>query len=186
MPGISTAEVSAPAFIAAATGRKVYHPFQLAGNQVHLTDLVICPTGALVGRSVGAIQADRQVNIVMHQGRGASTSTRATTSSWGPDDVILVIAPMDRLVELEAVNRPGARRKGKTRGATAGPLPLVAEPAASAPEGPAHRVQAMPILPRTLRAVLEGLPLSLPAGVDERSAHGYDSSRARSQPRYGC
>ncbi|HEX8203334.1 MAG TPA: NAD(P)-binding protein, partial [Isosphaeraceae bacterium] len=38
MPGISTAEVSAPAFIAAATGRKVYQEFQLAGKLVHLTD----------------------------------------------------------------------------------------------------------------------------------------------------
>jgi voltage-gated potassium channel len=108
MPGISTAEVSAPAFIAAATGRKVYHPFQLSGKQVHLTDLVICPTGALVGRRVGEIQADRQVNIVMHQGREGVNVNPGHHVVLGPDDVILVIAPMDRLVELEAFNRPGA------------------------------------------------------------------------------
>jgi Trk K+ transport system NAD-binding subunit len=108
MPGISTAEVSAPAFIAAATGRKVYHPFQLSGKQVHLTDLTICPTGALVGRSVGAIQADRQVNIVMHQGRAGVNVNPGHHIMLDPDDVILVIAPMDRLVELEAINRPGA------------------------------------------------------------------------------
>ena len=49
MPTISTSQVAAPAFIAAATGRKVYQGFQLAGQYVHLTDLTICPTGQLVG-----------------------------------------------------------------------------------------------------------------------------------------
>jgi len=38
MPAISTSQVAAPAFIAAATGRKVYQGFQLAGQYVHLTD----------------------------------------------------------------------------------------------------------------------------------------------------
>ena len=52
MPAISTSQVAAPAFIAAATGRKVYHGFQLAGQYVHLTDLAIQPTGLLAGRSV--------------------------------------------------------------------------------------------------------------------------------------
>ena len=68
MPTISTSQVAAPAFIAAATGRKVYQGFQLAGQYVHLTDLTISPTGKLAGRTVGEIQADKQINIVMHQG----------------------------------------------------------------------------------------------------------------------
>lgn len=65
MPTISTARVSAPAFIAAATGRRVYQEFNLAGRSVHLTDLVICPTGGLVGKTVGAIQIGTQAHIVM-------------------------------------------------------------------------------------------------------------------------
>ena len=68
MPTISTSQVAAPAFIAAATGRKIYQGFQLAGQYVHLTDLTICPTGRLVGRTVGDIQSDKRINIVMHQG----------------------------------------------------------------------------------------------------------------------
>ena len=122
MPAISTAQVSAPAFIAAATGRKVYQEFQLAGQQVHLTDLTICPGGGLVGRTVGDIQAD---NAGQHRHApgpvGASTSTRATTSSSAPTTSILVIAPMDRLLALEAHNRPapgptGDRKKPETTG----------------------------------------------------------------------
>jgi voltage-gated potassium channel len=49
MPTISTSHVAAPAFIAAATGRKIYQGFQLAGQYVHVTDMTICPTGRLVG-----------------------------------------------------------------------------------------------------------------------------------------
>src|SRR5262249_25449860 len=65
MPTISTAQVAAPAFIAAATGRKVYQEFRLAGQLLHLTDMTIHATGKLVGRTVGAIQSDNHVNIVM-------------------------------------------------------------------------------------------------------------------------
>src|SRR3954469_701632 len=61
LPAISTAQVAAPAFIAAATGRKVYHEFRLAGQLLHLTDLTITPTGKLVGMTVGTIQADNHV-----------------------------------------------------------------------------------------------------------------------------
>ena len=68
MPTISTSQVAAPAFIAAATGRKVYQGFQLAGQYVHLTDMVVSPSGCLAGKTVGEIQADKRLNIVMHQG----------------------------------------------------------------------------------------------------------------------
>ena len=70
MPTISTSQVAAPAFIAAATGRKIYQGFQLAGQYVHLTDITICATGRLVGANVGEIQSDKQINIVMHQSAG--------------------------------------------------------------------------------------------------------------------
>src|SRR5262249_56187413 len=47
MPAISTSQVAAPAFIAAATGRKIYQGFQLAGQEAHLTPITACPTGRL-------------------------------------------------------------------------------------------------------------------------------------------
>src|SRR5207253_9082552 len=49
LPAISTAQVAAPAFIAAATGRKVYHEFRLADQPLHLSDMTIFPAGELVG-----------------------------------------------------------------------------------------------------------------------------------------
>ncbi len=105
MPGISTSQVSAPAFIAAATGRKVYQEFQLSGQTVHLTDMVICAEGSLNGRSVGALQADKSFNVVMHQGPSGVNLNPNGDVVLGPDDTILVIAPMDRLLSLEEENR---------------------------------------------------------------------------------
>jgi voltage-gated potassium channel len=111
MPAISTSQVAAPAFIAAATGRKVYQAFQLSGQEVHLTDIVVGAAGRLVGRTVGEIQSDKRINVVMHQ------STRSGTVNVNPDpdivlapeDTILVIAPMEPLLTLEAMNNTPAR-----------------------------------------------------------------------------
>jgi voltage-gated potassium channel len=105
MPTISTSQVAAPAFIAAATGRKIYQGFQLAGQQVHLTDITICPTGRLVGRTVGDLQTDKRINVVMHQSDGAVHVNPDPHILLEPGDTILVIAPMEPLLTLEAMNQ---------------------------------------------------------------------------------
>jgi voltage-gated potassium channel len=106
MPTISTSQVAAPAFIAAATGRKIYQGFQLAGQYVHFTDLSICPTGRLVGRSVGDLQSDKRINIVMHQGSQGVHVNPDPQIVLEPGDTILVIAPMEALLTLESMNQP--------------------------------------------------------------------------------
>jgi Trk K+ transport system NAD-binding subunit len=108
MPTISTSQVAAPAFIAAATGRKVYQGFQLAGEYVHFTDMTICPTGRLVGVSVGEVQSDKRMNIVMHQGASGVHVNPDPDIQLGPGDTILVIAPMDALLTLESMNQAQA------------------------------------------------------------------------------
>jgi len=112
MPAISTARVSAPAFIAAATGRKVYQRFQLADQQLHLIDLAITSTGGLVGRTVGEVQAGTRVNVVMHHGKSGVNVNPAHDLVFEPGDTILVIAPIDRLLDLEGINHPGRRPDG--------------------------------------------------------------------------
>src|SRR5207253_1675527 len=93
MPVVSTAQVSAPAFVAAATGRKVYQRFQLADQPVHLVDLTINDGGGLVGRTVGEVQADAQVNVVMHHGRRGVNVNPGHAIVFEPGDTLLVIAP---------------------------------------------------------------------------------------------
>ncbi|HEU5117303.1 MAG TPA: NAD-binding protein, partial [Isosphaeraceae bacterium] len=106
MPAISTSQVAAPAFVAAATGRKIYQDFQLAGKHLYLIDMTVAPECALTGRSIGEIQADKALNVVMHSGReGVSVNPGPEIHLQG-GDVLLVIAPMERLLEFEAMNRP--------------------------------------------------------------------------------
>jgi Trk K+ transport system NAD-binding subunit len=120
LPAVSTARVAAPAFVAAATGRRVYQDFQLAGRHVHLVDLTIAPEGTLVGQTIGNIQHDRQVNIVMHHGRDGTNVNPDHGVVLGPGDEVLVIAPIDRLVDLERMNRP---RENQTTPAPSRPGP---------------------------------------------------------------
>ena len=108
MPTISTSQVAAPAFIAAATGRKVYQSFQLAGQHVHFTDLTINPTGRLVGQTVGEVQSDKRINIVMQQGATGVHVNPEPEIVLEPGDTILVIAPMDALLRLESMNHSQA------------------------------------------------------------------------------
>jgi len=104
MPTISTSQVAAPAFIAAATGRKIYQGFQLAGEYVHLTDITISPTGRLVGQTVADVQSDKRINMVMHQGAGGVHVNPDPQILLEPGDTILVIAPMEALLTLESMN----------------------------------------------------------------------------------
>jgi Trk K+ transport system NAD-binding subunit len=105
MPAISVSEVSAPAFIAAATKHKVYHTFELGGHRLHVTDLTISPTGSLAGRTVGDIQTEHAVNIVMHRNAAGVHVNPAHHSVLDQYDTTLVIAPMERLVNLQQANQ---------------------------------------------------------------------------------
>lgn len=106
LPAISASQVSAPAFIAAATGRKVYHQFQLDGEQLHLIDLTVCPASKLAGEVVGDIQKRCQVNIVMHRGSDGVNVNPGHGVALNVGDTLLVIGPMEKLLGLEAINQP--------------------------------------------------------------------------------
>ncbi len=106
MPALSTSHVAAPAFIAAATGRKVYHEFRLDGQQLHLIDVTICPGAPLANRTVGDIQADHDVNVVMHRGADGVNVNPGHEVVLIPGDTLLVIAPIAKLRDLESANQP--------------------------------------------------------------------------------
>ena len=109
LPAISTSRVAAPAFVAAATGRRVYQEFQLAGRELHIIDLTVRPDGTLKGTTVGEIQADRVVNIVMHSGPLGPNVNPGPEVVLNSGDEILVIAPKEKLSELETMNEPANR-----------------------------------------------------------------------------
>lgn len=106
IPAISTSRVAAPAFVAAATGRKVYQEFQLGGRHLSLTDLTIAPASPLIGRSIGDIQSDRQVNVVMRSSHQHVDVNPGPEAVLEEADIIILVAPKPRLLELEALNQP--------------------------------------------------------------------------------
>ena len=105
MPAISTSRVAAPAFIAAATDLKIYTDLHLDGQHVHLIDLTVRAGSSLVGHSVGDVQTQFNVNIVMHRGTGGVNINPNHETILAPLDTVLVIAPMNQLVDLESANR---------------------------------------------------------------------------------
>jgi Trk K+ transport system NAD-binding subunit len=102
LPAISTSQVSAPAFVAAATGRCVYHAFQLGGQTIHVADL---PVQALAGRRVADLQRDFEVAVVAHQGGGEPGLAPRADRSLAAGDIIVLAAPVERIRRLEEANR---------------------------------------------------------------------------------
>jgi Trk K+ transport system NAD-binding subunit len=107
MPAISTSQVSAPAFIAAATGRKVYHDFVLGGQHLHMVDLTIHEGSSLAGSTVGELQEKNGVNVAMHRGPAGIKINPAHEVTLCAHDTVLVLAPMEGLLSLERANQPG-------------------------------------------------------------------------------
>jgi len=81
MPAISTSQTSSPAFVAAATGRNVYHSFQLDGLQLQMADMTVEKGSRLVGKSIGELQKLPGLNVVMHHRAGVKDVGPSTRSS---------------------------------------------------------------------------------------------------------
>ena len=102
MPVISTSQVSAPAFVAAVTGRSVRQCFQLEGQTIHVADLRVLRLPAL---SVAALQKQYGVSVVLHKGRGGAAGLPDPESPVQRGDTIVVAAPIERMHQLEEANR---------------------------------------------------------------------------------
>lgn len=102
MPVISTSQVSAPAFVAAVTGRSVHQCFQLDGQTIHVADLKI---RKLPAQSVAALQKQFGVSVVLHRGREGDASLPTPEANIQRGDTIVVAAPIERMNQLEEANR---------------------------------------------------------------------------------
>jgi voltage-gated potassium channel len=103
MPVISTSQVSAPAFVAAVTGRSVHQCFQLDGHTIHVADLKV---HRLQPQSVGSLQKQFGVSVVLHKGReGDPPALPDPEARIQRGDTIVVAAPVDRMHLLEEANR---------------------------------------------------------------------------------
>lgn len=104
IPAISTAKVSAGAFIAAATNRQIVSDFELAGRQMRLLDLVVSASGRLVGRTIGLVQQDLGVNVVLHLRGEVSNPNPSPYVELAAGDHLLVIADPKLVGRLQQAN----------------------------------------------------------------------------------
>lgn len=102
MPVISTSQVSAPAFVAAVTGRSVHQCFQMDGQTIHVADLRI---SRLSTRSVSAIQKDFGVSIVLHKKNTETAGLAQGESNVNAGDTLVVAATLENMHRLEEANR---------------------------------------------------------------------------------
>ena len=102
MPVISTSQVSAPAFVAAVTGRSVRQCFQVDGQTIHVADLRVL---RLPPQSVAALQKQYGVSVVLHKGKGGSAGLPDPDAPVQRGDTIVVAAPIERMHQLEEANR---------------------------------------------------------------------------------
>lgn len=102
MPVISTSQVSAPAFVAAVTGRSVHQCFQLDGQTIHVADLRIFK---LPSQTVWTLQKDFGVTVVLHKKGTGGAALPDPESRIQGGDTIVVAAPIERMHRLEEANR---------------------------------------------------------------------------------
>lgn len=102
MPVISTSQVSAPAFVAAVTGRSVHQCFQMDGQTIHLADLRIFRLNA---RTVASLQKEFGISVVLHKRERAGADVADPDSPIQPGDTLVVAATVDRMRKLEEANR---------------------------------------------------------------------------------
>jgi len=102
MPVISTSQVSAPAFVAAVTGRSVRQCFQVDGQTIHVADLRILK---LQPQSVSSLQRQFGVSVVLHKGNNGTAGSPSPDSQIQRGDTIVVAAPIERMQQLEEANR---------------------------------------------------------------------------------
>jgi len=102
MPVISTSAVSAPAFVAAVTGRSVHQCFQMDGQTIHLADLRIFRLNA---PSIASLQKEFGISVVMHKRERADAAVADPGSPIQPGDTLVVAATVDRMRKLEEANR---------------------------------------------------------------------------------
>jgi voltage-gated potassium channel len=89
MPVISTSQVSAPAFVAAVTGRSVHQCFRLDEQTIHVADLRVF---RLPARTVSAIQKEFGVSIVLHKKNRAAAAMADAESLIQAGDTLVVAA----------------------------------------------------------------------------------------------
>lgn len=102
LPAISTSQVAAPAFVAAATGRAVLHSFQVDGTTLHVADLRVA---RLAGQTAAQLRKAFSASVVVHVSARGGTLEPDAARPFESGDTLVLAAPIEKVRALEEANR---------------------------------------------------------------------------------
>jgi len=102
---LSATGLAAPAFASAASGVDVTRPITVDGRPFSLASLTLEARSLLVGRSVGDIERDFDLSIVLLRHNGESDPHPAAGRTVSERDVLAVLGEPERIARLTAENR---------------------------------------------------------------------------------
>lgn len=105
IPSISTSNVSAPAFVAAATNRGVFHSFKIDQYDLHLADLTVVEGCCLVGQTIGQITRAIDFTVVLYRSPTVFDLHPNPDIVLKAGDKIIVLASLEKLSEIENLNK---------------------------------------------------------------------------------
>ena len=105
IPAISTSNVSAPSFVAAATNRGGFHSFKIDEYDLHLADLTVVEGCCLVGQTIGQITRAIDFTVVLYKSPTVFDLHPNPDIVLKAGDKIIVLASLEKLSEIEKMNK---------------------------------------------------------------------------------
>lgn len=105
---LSAADLSAPAFAGAALGMEITQTVEVKGQEYSTLKLTASADSFLVRSTVGEIEQEEHLEIVLVGHEGAMTVDPEPDVRIAPGDDVVVFARHDRILEVVARNRRGA------------------------------------------------------------------------------
>ncbi|MBI3163137.1 MAG: NAD-binding protein [Chloroflexi bacterium] len=94
---LSATEMAAPVFAAAAAGADVTNPISVEGQLLSLARLTISPKAPFADKTIGYIEDNYHLNIVLHRRNGNSEMHPTDSARIQPGDVIAILGGPEQL-----------------------------------------------------------------------------------------
>lgn len=102
---LSSSDLSAPAFAAAAVGIEFTQSFEMHGTRYSMVRLVVAAGSRLAGETIRELQAREHIDIVLHERGGDASVNPAGDTLVQPGDGLMLFAKHDHIVEIAMDNR---------------------------------------------------------------------------------
>ena len=103
---MSATGMAAPTFAAAATGMDIGRPITIEGQPFSLSSLTVGRGSRLDGLSVGEVERDYDVSVVLLRRDGASDYHPAAESCFAAGDVVAVLGSPEPIGRIARANNP--------------------------------------------------------------------------------